>query len=947
LPITGTTAVFLNGAAPTSTSGTVATYADGSTYDSSTGAVAFATTAAAQATGGSVSNTVTYSVPNNGNATLVNTARVRSATTDTNAANNAASVLTTILPVSDIQVVLTGPGSATLASAAQGTSLTYGVLTTNNGPSVAGSVTTTVQLPSGLSDVVVRGYDGTVLTNSATTGYNSSTGVVTFPAVTNQPSGATYASAGSLSFTSPAGVYALAPTATATISTPATEPNLANNTATVVTTLNAPTAASVDLSVSIARNASTAATVAAGSPAVFDVTTSNAGTSTASASAGAVTTVQLPAGLATIGTVTLSSGGTYDNTTGLVTFTSTSALAIGGSTLNTITISAAPGQGPLVATAAVRGVESDPISANNYATTSVGINSVVDVATTVAGPAVAITGSSVSYSVMTTNNGPSSATTVAQTVTLPVGIVSYSLNGGAAVVLNGGSATTTTTTVTLPVPATLPAGPNNTVTNSVVFNAPASTTSNFPYTVPANVSAGNETGTTTNNTASITTTRYALPPVATDVTNTLQAPQANTAAVALPISPLAATSAASTIGGYTLVTVPTIGQGVLSYNNGGTYTTAAAGQVLTPTQAASLRFLPASGYVGNASFTYTATDATNLVSGNVATYLLPVGTDNAAVAAGTTPKGGSNHYLTNDILTYVVDSNGAQYTNGGATAGIVYDATTGTLQSGAANGLPVSGTNAVLATTGPSGNATNALPSGVSLNATTGQLFVSNASLLPRINANTTYSVNVVVTDIYGGVSTVTESFTLGAYPLPVQLAAFAAVAVQQDARLNWRTASEINNDHFEVERSFDGLNYAQIGRVAGHGNSATPHDYQLTDAGVGGQARGAVYYRLRQVDADGTATFSPVRTVSFAPLTGLALYPNPASSATTLDLRSLPLNTAYSVVVLDATGRVVLRQTLSGGQAQPLNLTQLATGTYLVQVGGNGLHLTKRLTIE
>jgi len=960
LPLTGTTAVFLNGAAPTSTAGSVATYTDGSTYNSSTGVVTFATTTAAQTAGGSVSNTVTYSVPNNGNASLVNSARLRSVTNDSNPANNVAAVVTTIQPSADVQVTLTGPSSATPASSTLGAPVTYGVTTTNNGGSIAGSVTTTVQLPTGLSGVVVTGYDGTVLTNSATTGYNSSTGVVTFPAVTAQPGGAAYASSGTIAFTTPAGAYVLSPTATATLTATtansATDPNLTNNSATVVTTLTSPTAASVDLSVAVARTSG--ATATAGSQVVFTVTTSNASTSTASASPGVVTTVQLPAGLTSNGgTVTFNNGGTYDNATGLVTFTTTSALGINSSVDNVITISAAPGQGPLVATAAVRGNESDPTPANNTNTTSVTITNVVDVATTLSGPTVAATGAGVSYTVTTVNNGPSTATTVAQTVTLPAGIVSYSLNGGATVVLNGGSATTATTVVTLPVPATLPAGASSAVDNTIAFNAPASTTSNFPYTVMANASAGNESSSasTTNNTASVTTTRYVAPPVAAAVTNTLQSPEGNTATAAMLISPLAATAAAAGSLTYNLASIPPTTQGTLYYNNNGTYT-AITGPItgLTTAQAGSLKFLPATGYVGNASFTYTAIDANNTVS-NVATYLLPVGADNTATSASTTPKGNGNPYKTNDVLTYVIDANGAQYTNGGTNAGIVYDVATGTLQGGAANGLPTTGTNVVLASTGngPSGNTANTLPSGVSLNATTGQLFVSNASQLPLVGVNTTYSVNVIVTDSNGGVSTITQTFVLGANPLPVSLVAFTAQAVQnRDAQLKWTTASELSNDHFEVERSLDGTSFVQAGQQQGQGTKATATDYSFTDAGIGARAAGqSVYYRLKQVDRNGTSVYSPVRTVSFTAASAalVGLYPNPATAATSLDLSALPAGNTYQVLLLDATGRQVRQATALGGQVQPLDLHDLATGTYHVVVSGQqaGFRQVLRLTKE
>jgi hypothetical protein len=174
-----------------------------------------------------------------------------------------------------------------------------------------------------------------------------------------------------------------------------------------------------------------------------------------------------------------------------------------------------------------------------------------------------------------------------------------------------------------------------------------------------------------------------------------------------------------------------------------------------------------------------------------------------------------------------------------------------------------------------------------------------------------------------------------------VVLTEFTAQAVRnRDALLNWATASEKNNDHFDIERSFDGSTFAKIGSLAGHGTTSAASAYTLTDAGVAAQATGPVYYRLRQVDLDGTANFSPVRSVRFTAETAaapiaLSLFPNPAQASTTLDLRQLPATGTYQVVLLDATGRTVRTATLAGGLPQPLTIADLASGTYHVLVTG------------
>ncbi|MDO7854743.1 glycine-rich protein [Hymenobacter sp. CA1UV-4] len=101
--------------------------------------------------------------------------------------------------------------------------------------------------------------------------------------------------------------------------------------------------------------------------------------------------------------------------------------------------------------------------------------------------------------------------------------------------------------------------------------------------------------------------------------------------------------------------------------------------------------------------------------------------------------------------------------------------------------------------------------------------------------------------------------------PLPVELTRFTAEPQGDDALLQWATASEKNNDHFEVEASADGHAFRRIGTVAGHGTSTQPQQYQLVDKAIARYAADPVYYRLRQVDVDGTVSYSPVRQVRVA----------------------------------------------------------------------------------
>lgn len=178
------------------------------------------------------------------------------------------------------------------------------------------------------------------------------------------------------------------------------------------------------------------------------------------------------------------------------------------------------------------------------------------------------------------------------------------------------------------------------------------------------------------------------------------------------------------------------------------------------------------------------------------------------------------------------------------------------------------------------------------------------------------------------------------ATPLPVTLTAFAAQASGTAALCTWQTASEVNNDHFVVERSLDGSTFAALGNVAGQGSTTAAHAYRYSDAEAGRQGVNTVYYRLQQVDTNGKTTYGPVRAVTFA-AQPVALYPTPtAGDAATLDLTSLAAQ-PYQAQVLDLTGRVLFTRTLTGGLTHDFDVRSLPTGAYLLVLSANGQRQT------
>ncbi|MFD1467699.1 T9SS type A sorting domain-containing protein [Hymenobacter caeli] len=861
-------------------------------YNSATGVVTFPTIAS-QAVGNSVSNTITYTAPASG--TLLNVASVASATLETNAANNGSTVTTAVQRSSDVVVYLNGP-----ATQVAGNTATYTVTTTNNGPSPAASETTTVQLVPGLANVVVRDASGNAIANA----YNATTGVVTLATLTDQLPGAAGTVSNTITYTVPAGTAELTASANAAVSGATNDSNLANNSAVAVAMVSPATTSTTDEQTTVTSNV---ATQAAGSPVVFTVSSINSGPN---AAANVVQTLTLPAGLTG---VTVSNSGTYDANTGLVTFPTVASQASGNTTPYTVTVNA-PGAGPLTAVASVSSATSDPTPANNLNSVSVAVTTRTDVAVTLAGPTTVVGGQSATYAVSVINNGPSLATSTT-TVQFPAGLTVVSVS-------NGGTYNSGTGVVTFPAITNQPSGAAGEVTYSITAQAPATIPNGASFNLVATTTptAGTNDQVTANNSASLLVSKGNLAPVANAVTNVLTGPQGNTANP-LTISPLSGTDADGNLASYTITGIPdATSQGVLALNG----VAVKVGDSLTPAQAAQLTFDPVATFVGNAFFTYTATDAAGAVS-TPAIYTIPVGQDLDAVYTLTAPKGGVNPYQNGDVIANVFDANSGVYNNAAPQAVTDTGVRTATLVSGP-------------------------LPAGTSLNPVTGVITVTDRTKL----VSGSYPVTITTVDANGGVTTKTFTITIGALPLPVELVAFTAKAVaNRDALLNWATASEKNSAYFDVERSFDGTagSFAKIGQVAGQGSKTSRTDYALTDANVAPKATGPVYYRLKQVDADGTTSYSPVQSVAFTKVTVAAeatLYPNPATTAsgTTLDLSMLPAGT-YQVNLVDATGRSVATYQLAGGQAHKLDLQYFASGTYVVLVHGTNLHQNLRLVKE
>lgn len=164
---------------------------------------------------------------------------------------------------------------------------------------------------------------------------------------------------------------------------------------------------------------------------------------------------------------------------------------------------------------------------------------------------------------------------------------------------------------------------------------------------------------------------------------------------------------------------------------------------------------------------------------------------------------------------------------------------------------------------------------------------------------------------------------------LPVELLSFGGFADGPHNVLLWTTATEQNSDRFELERSADAANWEPLATVPAAGTSLQLVNYRAVDR----RPLERAYYRLRQVDQDGSMAFSGVVAVVRAPEAGsLVVYPNPGNDR--LTVRYAAADGSAHVEVLSADGRMVLMQTLNNEEgAITLDVSHLPLGSYHVRV--------------
>jgi len=180
---------------------------------------------------------------------------------------------------------------------------------------------------------------------------------------------------------------------------------------------------------------------------------------------------------------------------------------------------------------------------------------------------------------------------------------------------------------------------------------------------------------------------------------------------------------------------------------------------------------------------------------------------------------------------------------------------------------------------------------------------------------------------------------------LPVELVQFTATANEnRTTLLSWATASELNNDYFEVQRK-ENNSWVSIGKVSGKGFSNTLNTYTFTDVKP---ESGINYYQLKQVDFDSRTEYSPMVSVTFddkevQTTTVMSLYPNPTTNDIWIktDKQIDPSNLS-EIEIFNITGEK-LQTTQMQENTQRIDLNSYQSGMYFIKIGKETYRVVKQ----
>jgi len=161
---------------------------------------------------------------------------------------------------------------------------------------------------------------------------------------------------------------------------------------------------------------------------------------------------------------------------------------------------------------------------------------------------------------------------------------------------------------------------------------------------------------------------------------------------------------------------------------------------------------------------------------------------------------------------------------------------------------------------------------------------------------------------------------------LPVELDSFRAKVIQREVVLNWTTLSELNNSHFNIQRSSDGRNFENIGRINGRGTTTSDTNYQFIDTEP---MKHLNYYKLEMVDFDAKKEYSRVRTIEIDDIYySISVSPNPAKEFLNINYNNS--SEEHSVKIINSQG-IVLKEFQE--RKKQISIAHLPTGVYFLVI--------------
>lgn len=166
---------------------------------------------------------------------------------------------------------------------------------------------------------------------------------------------------------------------------------------------------------------------------------------------------------------------------------------------------------------------------------------------------------------------------------------------------------------------------------------------------------------------------------------------------------------------------------------------------------------------------------------------------------------------------------------------------------------------------------------------------------------------------------------------LAVSFSSFTASRSESDILLKWSIATEHENDRFDIERSYNGINWNVVGTVKGAGNSSVNTSYSFTDKNSSSSS--VVYYRLRQVDMNGDFEFSAIKALTISNNMPARIY----SSGKNINIElNKEIKSQITVKILNANGQLIDQQAFESGYRISINLAGKPAGVLIVNISDN-----------